>query len=68
MTAPEHRIGVYDYASAHDLLSSTVLRLDPKYKGPWDTQALIQYLEALVLKERGRVGKFAAGLFKVLRG
>lgn len=46
------RIGVYDLASARDLLARTVERLDPTYKGPYDAQALIQYLEALVLQAR----------------
>ena len=46
------RIGVYDLASARDLLASTVDRLDPEYKGPYDAQALIQYLECLVLSAR----------------
>lgn len=46
------RIGVYDLPSARDLLASTVDRLDPEYKGPYDAQALIQYLECLVLSSR----------------
>ena len=46
------RIGVYDLAAARTLLCSTVERLDPEYQGPYDAQALIQYLEALVLQAR----------------
>jgi hypothetical protein len=48
------RVGVYDLSSARTLLCSTVERLDPDYDGPYDTQALIQYLEALVLRARSR--------------
>ena len=50
--AQGQRIGVYDLASARNLLVSTVERLDPEYNGPYDAQALIQYLECLVLAAR----------------
>jgi hypothetical protein len=43
------QIGVYDFESLTCLLTETVRRLDPDYQGPWDPQALVQYLEALVL-------------------
>ena len=45
-------IGVSNYGECTALLLSTVKRLDPAYKGPFDAQALIQYLEALVLQAR----------------
>ena len=54
-------IGVSNYGECTALLLSTVKRLDPAYKGPFDAQALIQYLEALVLqaREMPRDGRFA---------
>ena len=37
---------------ANAMLKTMVLRLNPDYTGPWDTQALAQYLEALVIQSR----------------
>lgn len=48
----ESFIGVQDFRGCCVLLLSTVKRLDPTYRGPYDAQALIQYLEALVLQAR----------------
>lgn len=52
MGSSDGRIGVRDFAGCNALLLSTVKRLEPSYRGPFDPQALIEYLEALVLQAR----------------
>lgn len=54
------RIGVRDFAGCNTLLLITVKRLDPSYRGPFDPQALIEYLEALVLQARRNSEELAA--------
>ena len=49
--------GVTDLESATHLLRSTVERLGPAYRGPYDAQALIQYLEALVLQAQRKTAE-----------
>lgn len=39
-------LGVYDLESATRLARNIVLRLWPDYRGPWDCQALLQFMEA----------------------
>ena len=46
------QIGVNDMESLTDLLRLVVLRLDFGYQGPWDPQALVQYLETLAIRPR----------------
>ena len=43
---------INDYEPCRQLLESTVRRLSDSYQGPTDAQALIQYLEGLVLQQR----------------